>query len=54
MIGDGRNDMEAGQNAGCRVCALGEVGMDGVKECVDLYDCVTRILSPEKSAKQCH
>jgi len=52
MIGDGRNDMEAGQNAGCKVCALGEVGMDGVKEYTDLYDCVTSILFPEKSAKQ--
>jgi D-glycero-D-manno-heptose 1,7-bisphosphate phosphatase len=25
MIGDGKNDVEAGQNAGCRTALIGEV-----------------------------
>lgn len=25
MIGDGENDIEAGKNAGCKVCAVGDV-----------------------------
>lgn len=44
MIGDGENDMKAGQAAGCRVCALGHLCMDGVKEYGSLAECVDDIL----------
>lgn len=44
MIGDGANDIEAGRAAGCKVCALGNLGMDGVKEYASLAECVEEIL----------
>lgn len=49
MIGDGANDIEAGRAAGCKVCALGNLGMDGVKEYAGLSECVEDILKSCKN-----
>lgn len=45
MVGDGKNDIEAGQNAGCRVCAVGNIEMEGVSVYHSLGECVSAILS---------
>lgn len=44
MIGDGENDIMAGKNAGCGVCALGNVDVDGVPKYENLLECVKALL----------
>ena len=44
MAGDSENDIKAGQAAGCRACAIGKLGMEGVKEYESLLECVEDIL----------
>ena len=44
MIGDNESDIEAGQQAGCAVCAIGRLGIDGVQEFANLLECIKEIL----------
>lgn len=45
MIGDGRNDIECGRNAGCGTAYIGEGNPYGADLCGDsLYECVKKIL----------
>lgn len=47
MIGDGENDIEAGKNAGCKVCAIGNLRMENVPEYGTLLECVKAVLNLE-------
>ena len=44
MIGDGRNDIGAGEAAGCKVAAVGEQRFEGVTTYSNLLECVQNIL----------
>ena len=44
MVGDTENDITAGQNAGCKACAVGSVGIPGVNEYESLLACISDIL----------
>ncbi len=44
MVGDTENDIKAGQNAGCKACAVGSVGIPGVNEYESLLACISDIL----------
>ena len=44
MIGDGRNDIGAGEAAGCKVVAVGEQRFEGVTTYSCLLDCIQDIL----------
>ena len=44
MIGDGLNDMKAGQAAGCRIALIGEKKMGNIRTYKNLLDCVRDIL----------
>lgn len=45
MIGDGRIDMEAGLNAGCRVMGIGDIDMPDIPREDNLLACVRSILN---------
>lgn len=49
MIGDGENDIEAGKNAGCKVCAIGNLGIENVPEYGSLLECVKAVLNLERT-----
>ena len=40
MIGDGENDIEAGRNAGCKVCSVGNVEIENVPRYDSLIECI--------------
>ena len=44
MIGDGKNDIEAGRNAGCKVASVGEEHFEGVPAYTNLLECIEDIL----------
>lgn len=44
MIGDGENDIEAGRNAGCKVCVVGNVEIENVPRYDSLLECVKTVL----------
>ena len=43
MIGDGENDIEAGKNAGCKVCAVGDVEINNVPRYNSLLECIKAV-----------
>lgn len=43
MIGDGENDIEAGKNAGCKVCAVGDVEVNNVPRYNSLLECIKAV-----------
>lgn len=43
MIGDGENDIEAGKNAGCKVCAVGDVEINNVPRYNNLLECIKAV-----------
>lgn len=45
MIGDGKNDVEAGRNAGCKVAYIGQEPLEGVCSYSNLLECVKDILN---------
>ena len=45
MIGDGKNDMEAGRNAGCKVAYIGQEHIEDVYSYNNLLECVNSILN---------
>lgn len=45
MIGDGKNDVEAGRNAGCKVAYIGQELLEGVCSYSNLLECVKDILN---------
>lgn len=44
MIGDGENDIEAGRNAGCKVCSVGNVEIENVPRYDSLLECIKTVL----------
>ena len=44
MIGDGENDIEAGRNAGCNVCSVGNVEIENVPRYDSLLECIKTVL----------
>lgn len=44
MIGDSMADMEAGKEAGCKICMIGDKIEQGLQCFSDLYDCIKYIL----------
>ena len=43
MIGDGENDIEAGKNAGCNVCVVGNTEIENVPRYKNLLECVKAV-----------
>ena len=43
MIGDGENDIEAGKNAGCNVCVVGNAEIENVPRYKNLLECVKAV-----------
>lgn len=43
MIGDGENDIEAGKNAGCKVCAVGDAEINNVPRYNSLLECIKAV-----------
>ena len=43
MIGDGENDIEAGKNAGCKVCAVGDVEINNVPRYNSLLESIKAV-----------
>ena len=43
MIGDGENDIEAGKNAGCKLCAVGDVEINNVPRYNSLLECIKAV-----------
>ena len=44
MVGDGESDIEAGKNAGCHVCAVGDAEIVNVPKYDSLLECVKAVL----------
>ena len=44
MTGDGENDIEAGRNAGCKVCSVGNVEIENVPRYDSLLECIKTVL----------
>ena len=49
MIGDGENDIEAGRNAGCKVCSVGNVEIENVPRYDSLLECIKQCLRKDST-----